>query len=80
MRLVRLPVVLKQTGLSRSTIYARVRDGLSPKPVPLGARAVAWPEAELEIVLWARIAGKTDDEIRRMVGDLVSARTQTLTT
>lgn len=30
------------TGLSRSTIYARMKNGSFPKPVRLGVRTVGW--------------------------------------
>jgi len=33
-----------RTGLSRSTIYQYIKDGVFPKPVPLGPRAVGWLE------------------------------------
>ena len=33
-----------RTGLSRSTIYARVKVGTFPAPVSLGPRAVGWTE------------------------------------
>lgn len=36
-----------RTGLSRSTIYQYVKDGVFPKPVPLGPRAVGWLESEV---------------------------------
>jgi prophage regulatory protein len=38
----KLPAVMSATGLSRSTIYARVKASEFPAPVKLGARAVAW--------------------------------------
>ena len=41
--LAKLPAVMCATGLSRSTIYARVKAGEFPHPVKLGERAVAWP-------------------------------------
>ncbi len=34
--------IVRQTGLSRSTIYSRIKDGLFPKPLSLGGRAVGW--------------------------------------
>ena len=40
--LARLPAVLNATGLSRSTLYARVKIGEFPAPVKLGERAIAW--------------------------------------
>lgn len=51
--LIRLPEVLKMTGLSRATIYRRMRAGTFPKSVDIGgsdARCapVAWPLDEIE--------------------------------
>ena len=36
------------TGLSRSTLYARIRAGTFPAPVALGNRAVGWDSAAIE--------------------------------
>ncbi|MBE0625477.1 MAG: AlpA family transcriptional regulator [Burkholderiales bacterium] len=36
-----------RTGLSRSTIYQYIKDGVFPKPVLLGPRAVGWLESEV---------------------------------
>ncbi len=36
------------TGLSRSTIYERVKAGTFPAPVHLGPQSVGWIEAEIE--------------------------------
>jgi len=47
-KILRLPIVLDRTGLSRSTVYQRVTEGRFPRPVSLGARAVGWIEAEVE--------------------------------
>lgn len=46
-RLVRLPGVEAQTGLRKSTIYAKMRAGTFPKCVRLSARAVAWRESDV---------------------------------
>jgi len=46
-RLLRLPAVLKITGLKKSTIYAGAKNGTFPKPVRVGSRAVAWRSDEL---------------------------------
>ena len=45
--ILRLPAVKARTGLSRSTIYQRVREGSFPRPVNLGKRAVGWVESEI---------------------------------
>ena len=36
-----------RTGLSRSTIYQYVKDGVFPKPVALGPRAIGWLESDV---------------------------------
>ena len=46
--LIRLPEVKARTGRSRSAIYADIQAGDFPKPVPIGTRAVAWVEAEID--------------------------------
>ena len=55
-RLLRLPDVLNRVGLGRSAWYALVAAGLAPRPVRLGLRCVAWPEAEVGEWIAARIA------------------------
>ena len=47
-KILRLPIVLDRTGLSRSTVYQRVTEGKFPRPVSLGASAVGWIETEVE--------------------------------
>lgn len=44
----RLPTVEAQTGLSKSEIYRRIKLGTFPKPLKLGARAVAWSAVSIE--------------------------------
>lgn len=72
--LLRLPSVTALTGLSRSTIYLRISQGLWTKPVPLGAKAVGWPDNEIASLNTARIAGMSDDEISQLVKNLEVAR------
>ena len=40
--------VQRRTGLSRSTIYLRIKKGTFPKPVKLGERSVGWVESEID--------------------------------
>jgi len=49
-RLLRLPEVLRLTGLSRSTLYRKIKAGEFPRPVKLGKRAVGWRESE--VIAW----------------------------
>ena len=72
--ILRIPAVKTESGLSRSTIYLRIAQGLWTKPVSLGARAVGWPSDEVEAINAARIAGNTDDEVRVLVKKMEAAR------
>ncbi len=44
---IRLPEVRKLVGLGTTKIYIMVSEGLFPKQVPLGGRAVAWIKSEV---------------------------------
>lgn len=72
--ILRRPRVEEAIGLSRSTIYLRVSQGLFTQPVSLGPRAVGWPASEVAAINAARIAGQSDDEIRALVTQLHNAR------
>ncbi len=48
LRILRRKQVESRTGLSRSTIYARIAEGSFPRPIDLGGgRAVGWVEAAM---------------------------------
>ena len=47
-KLLRLPEVKATTGLSKSTIYARISEGTFPKQIPLGPRLVVWVESDIQ--------------------------------
>lgn len=53
--LLRLDQVRVRTGLSRSSVYAKVATGDFPKPVAIGSRAVAWIESEVSAWIQTRI-------------------------
>ena len=72
--ILRLPAVKVVTGNSRSTLYLRISQGLFVKPVKLGPRAVGFPQNEVAAINSARIAGKSDEEIRQLVLTLEAAR------
>ena len=73
--ILRRKQVQAETGYSRSTIYLRIVQGLWPKPVSLGPRAVGWPAREVAALNEARIAGWSDAKIRALVLELVDQRT-----
>ena len=47
-KFLRLPKVTEVTGLSKSTIYARIAEGTFPKQIPLGPRLVVWVETDIQ--------------------------------
>jgi prophage regulatory protein len=59
--IIRRKTVQDRTGLSRSTIYLRIKKGTFPKPINLGSRAVGWLENEIED--WLRIKIENRDNL-----------------
>jgi len=56
--MLKLPAVVRETALSRSTIYAAIKSGDFPAPLRIGKRAVAWRVEDLEAWLQRReVAG-----------------------
>lgn len=72
--ILRLPSVLRERGRSRSAHYLDIQQGLFTHPVQIGLRAVGWPASEVAALNAARIAGKSDAEIRELVARLEVAR------
>ena len=46
-RILRLPEVMRLTGLSKATIHRRYRDGTFPRPLRLGPQSIGWRRAEV---------------------------------
>lgn len=59
MVLIRLPQVLKMVPVSKTTWYAMVKANEAPKPVDLGARAVAWVKEDIEKWIEDKVAART---------------------
>lgn len=55
MQILRLKRVIELTGLGRTSIYNRVKNGTFPKQISLGGRAVGWLAAEVEAWVLANI-------------------------
>lgn len=47
-RIIKLKEVISRTGLSRSAIYNKIKDGSFPKQIPLGDRSVGFVESEVD--------------------------------
>ena len=50
-RILRLPEVIHKTGISRSSIYEQIQQGVFPKQIQLGKRMVGWSESEIDMYL-----------------------------
>jgi prophage regulatory protein len=75
MSILRMQSVKAETGhASHASVYTAIHDGLFTVPVPIGQRAVGWPDTEVKAINAARIAGKSDEQIRDLVTKLHNAR------
>ena len=76
MSILRMPAVKVETGhRSHASIYTAINAGLFTKPVQIGQRSVGWPDTEVKAINAARIAGKSESEIRELVKALHIKRT-----
>jgi prophage regulatory protein len=55
LKILRRKQVESRIGLSRSTIYERIKAGTFPPPISLVAKAVGWIESEIDAWLSAQI-------------------------
>lgn len=75
MSILRKPEVKAENGWrSDASVSSAVRAGLLTKPVQLGPRAVGWPDYEVRAINQARIAGKSEADIRALVTRLHAQR------
>ena len=80
MSILRMPAVKAETGhRSHASIYNAIKAGLFPKPVQIGERSVGWPDDEVKAINAARIAGKSDADIKALVIRLHSKRSELAT-
>ena len=75
MSILRMSAVKAETGhASHASVYTAIHEGLFTVPVPIGQRAGGWPDTEVRAINAARIAGKSDAQIRELVAKLHNAR------
>ncbi|HEX8223391.1 MAG TPA: AlpA family transcriptional regulator [Allosphingosinicella sp.] len=60
-RILRLKGVLDRTGLSRSTLYRKVKDGTFPKQVRIAVRCAGWRESAVDAWLSNPMFYRVDD-------------------
>lgn len=84
-KILRRAQVQERTGLSCSTLYAKLKfnakrpaefDATFPKPVRIGAKAVGWVEAEVDAWLAAQVAKSRSGAVSREPAVPVPTRTR----
>lgn len=61
-KLLRLPEVRQIVRRSTSRIYADMNEGLFPRPIRIGSRAVAWRESDIQAWIDERVADRDTRE------------------
>ncbi|HCB16553.1 MAG TPA: transcriptional regulator [Alteromonas sp.] len=74
LKIMRKPEVLSLLCVSETSLYRQINGKTFPPSFSLGCRAVGWYEHEINAVIKARAAGKTEAEIKALVNNLISAR------
>jgi len=80
MSILRMSEVKAETGhRSHASIYSAIKAGLFTSGVAIGQRSRGWPSNEVTAINAARIAGKTEAEIRDLVQRLHAKRNELAT-
>jgi prophage regulatory protein len=77
MLILRLPEVKRVLGhRADASVYNAIRVGLFTNGVAIGQRAKGWPDYEVDAINAARVAGKSESEIRELVKALHAKRAE----
>jgi prophage regulatory protein len=77
MLILRLPEVKRVLGhRADASVYNAIRVGLFTNGVAIGQRAKGWPDYEVDAINAARVAGKSESEIRELVKTLHGKRSE----
>ena len=80
MSILRMPAIKAELGhRSHASVYNAINDGLLPKLVKIGERAVGLPDYAVKAINAARIAGKSAAEITALVQALHAKRLELAT-
>lgn len=77
LRILKLSDALGRYGKKETSYREDMAAGLAPQLIKIGPRAVGIPEHELNLVIQARIASLTNDEIRKIVSKIHADRSRT---
>ncbi|WP_369819847.1 helix-turn-helix transcriptional regulator, partial [Oleiphilus sp. HI0066] len=72
--MMRRPETCRTLGKGRTAFYNDISKGLMTPGVAITSRTVAWPSDEVFAVMKARIAGKSEAELKELVQNLLERR------
>ncbi|WP_417508500.1 hypothetical protein [Methylophaga sp.] len=73
---LRLESVLEKRALKKSRHYKDIQEGRFVPPIHRSRKMAFYPVMEVDAICSAELAGKTDDEIKHLVQELVALRTE----
>ncbi len=71
---IRKKYVLGQVSYSNSTLYRRIKERVFPPPVKISRNVHAWIKDEVDATLALISTGATNEELERLVSDLLEDR------
>lgn len=74
--LVRPNDVLKLLKIGKSTLYAKIKDGVLPPPVKISKRLSVWEAREIDLVIQAIMSEATIEELKTLVDKIEINRKQ----
>lgn len=75
-QLIRRPELLTIYPRSKSALQLDEKAGLFCPSISIGQRAVAYLKHEAEAVIQARVEGKSQQQIKQLVSELIKQRTK----
>jgi prophage regulatory protein len=75
-KFIRIRTTLELSGLTRTSLYRKMTEGLFVPTIRLGERSCAHIESEVNAMLFAMAAEKSPEELKRLVKNLVEQRQQ----
>ncbi|WP_298941218.1 AlpA family phage regulatory protein [uncultured Psychromonas sp.] len=74
LNIIRMLELAERFSMAKSSAYDRIANGLIAPGISLGGRSKGYLESEVNAVLKAMIAGKSEAEIKALVCELVKQR------
>ena len=69
-RLLRMPQVQAQVGLSKSQIYKLIEQGSFPRQIKVYQRVSAWLSGDIETLVWQSVLESTQEQLLKLfLGD-----------